>query len=100
MFGPWAEPTLVNGFDQAPSGWTRFAVRQSTHERLAADIDVRMMDFLEFYEEFEDEVVRDYVIRIARAAYAQGYKDAWEETRPASLFRDHGYQIPERAVVE
>ena len=63
-------------------------------EALNADIDLRMTDFLEFYEHFEEESQREMVIRIARAAFGMGYCEAYRDARPGSLLTDHGYDIP------
>ncbi|HSE44963.1 MAG TPA: hypothetical protein VLA89_06510 [Gemmatimonadales bacterium] len=65
-------------------------------EVLEADIDLRMTEFFEFYEIFEDDEIREKVIRIARAAFGQGYCEAYRDPRPGSLCLDHGYSIPER----
>lgn len=65
-------------------------------ERLADDVDIRLLDLFEFFEDFEDELEREYIIRIARAAYGKGYHDAWTEIRPGSLYRDNGYGLPDR----
>lgn len=65
-------------------------------EALCADIDLRMTDFLEFYEYFEDDEQRYTVIRIARAAFGMGYCEAYRDPRPGSLLTDHGYDVPVR----
>jgi hypothetical protein len=63
-------------------------------DKVEADIDMRMLAFLEFFEDFEDEIDRTRAIRIARAAYYAGYYDAYTEARPYSLFLDNGYGLP------
>lgn len=67
-------------------------------QELEADIDLRQWDLIGelAYWDLEDESLK-IILAFMRAAYALGYMDAWEEIRPASLFRDHGYQVPVRA---
>ena len=68
-------------------------------QKLRVDIDQRLLDadLMEGFDAFEDDDLRRMAIRIARVAYYKGYRDAWTEIRPASLFRDHGYEVPARA---
>lgn len=73
---------------------------RSRIEKVEDDIDMRMLVLFECFEQFEDDLARDLALRICRAAYYRGYADAWSEPRPFSLFKDHGYSIPERRAHE
>ena len=67
-------------------------------ERLCADIDLRTLELLQELQGFEmSDETREIVLKFTRAAYGLGYRDAWTEVRPASLYRDHGYKLPPRA---
>ena len=69
-------------------------------EELEADIDLRLIsvDLIDVLGVIEEGEIRNTVIKLVRIAYGLGYCDAWSEERVASLYTDHGFKLPNRAL--
>jgi hypothetical protein len=64
---------------------------------LELDIDLRLTDLWREASEI-GEWNLEVVAAFMRAAYGNGYCDAFTEESPGSLCADHGYEVPARAA--
>lgn len=66
-------------------------------QKLEFDIDLRLTDLWRSAAELEEgDWNVEVTMAFARAAYGQGYTDCLKDPDPEALFREHGYQVPER----